>query len=96
VHGGHGTVAEPFCGRRGRRERGDGSNVAAAPAREAQKAGARGARGAPTMAIGETETDGRRSGLPSEAQHRRGGTKSTGVGDPAVGADDNDAMWNVE
>jgi hypothetical protein len=60
VHGGHGTVAEQFCGRRGRRERGDGGNVAPAPAREAQKAGA---RGAPTMAVGETETDGRRETL---------------------------------
>jgi hypothetical protein len=42
--------------------------------REREKAGA---RGAGTMAV--WGTNGRRSGLPSEAQHRCGGTKSTGL-----------------
>jgi hypothetical protein len=74
---------------------GDGVNdvMAAAWLRPAQREREEaGGRGAGTMTIGEA--DGGHPGLPSEAQHRCAGTKSTLDEDPAVGEDDNDAMSN--
>jgi hypothetical protein len=74
------------------RDGGDGVNEAITATwlrlakREREKAEARGAR-----TTGGRETDRRRSGLPSEAQHGCGVTKSTWDEDQAVGADDNDA-----
>jgi hypothetical protein len=78
-----------MAGRRGRREGGDVSSVAPAPAREA------GAREGGSERSGNNDCRGGRSetlGTAISSTTPLSGPESTGVEDPAVGSDDNDAM----